>query len=119
MKKQLPVRRVRTEDQSSIYKYHPPAKDYDKYKSTKIKVIQDINTHKHHEKHPLNIYFNQYNEFIKLVFKNVKSQAPAPFGSTAQKVNQVYVMGLARALGLNLRKDAFSELNMKSREHQA
>ena len=26
-------------------------------------------------------------------------------------------MGLARALGLNLRKDAFSEQNLKSREH--
>jgi hypothetical protein len=27
-------------------------------------------------------------------------------------------MGLAKALGLNLRKDAFSDANMKSREHQ-
>lgn len=27
-------------------------------------------------------------------------------------------MGLARALGMNLRKDAFSDANMKSRDHQ-
>jgi hypothetical protein len=26
-------------------------------------------------------------------------------------------MGLARALGMNLRKDALSDANMKSREH--
>ena len=29
----------------------------------------------------------------------------------------VYAMGLAKALGLNLKKDAFSEQNMKSRDH--
>ena len=31
--------------------------------------------------------------------------------------NVVYAMGLAKALGLNLKKDAFSEQNMKSRDH--
>ena len=33
------------------------------------------------------------------------------------KFNQGYALGLAKVLGLNLKKDAFSEQNMKSREH--
>ena len=33
--------------------------------------------------------------------------------------NVVYAMGLAKVLGLNLKKDAFSESNMKSREYMA
>lgn len=46
---------------------------------------------------------------MRLVFKN-KSL-------TTQKFNANYAMGLAKALGLNLKKDAFSEQNLKSREH--
>lgn len=33
------------------------------------------------------------------------------------KFNQGYALGLAKVLGLNLKKDAFSEQNMKNREH--
>lgn len=33
------------------------------------------------------------------------------------KFNYIYAVGLAKALGMNLRKEAFSEQNMKSREH--
>ena len=32
-------------------------------------------------------------------------------------INMMYVIGLAKAIGLNLKKDAFSEKNMKSREN--
>lgn len=35
----------------------------------------------------------------------------------SNRMNVNYVMGLSRALGMNLRKDAFSDQNMKSREH--
>ena len=51
--------------------------------------------------------FNQYNELNKLLFKNQKGP----------KLNVQYAMGLARALGLNLRKDAFSEKNMLQKDH--
>lgn len=57
--------------------------------------------HDHHKKHPLNIFFNQYNEFIRLIFKNYK-------GSANPKTSG-YLVGLAKALGMNLKKDAFSE----------
>ena len=113
------VKRTKAEEQLQVYKYQAPVKDFEKYKATKIKVIQDITAHSHHDKHPMNIFFNQYNEFIKLVFKNGKTPNPAPIGNgQSQKINQTYTMGLARALGMNLRKDALSDANMKSRDHQ-
>ena len=68
--------------------------------------------------HPLNIFFNQYNEFIKLVFKNGKKEGPIGGGPQQQKINQQYALGLARAIGINLKRDALSDVNMKSREHQ-
>ena len=99
------------EDNMMVYKYVTPIKEYPaKYGPTKIKIIQDVNAHSHHLKHPINIFFNQYNEFIKLIFKNQKQSSSAKF-------NVGYVMGLAKALGLNLKRDAFSEQNMKSRDH--
>ena len=92
------------------YKYHPPVKEYpSKYKPTKIKIIQDVTVHDHHKKHPLNIFFNQYNEFIRLIFKNQKGPANSKTSG--------YMAGLAKALGMSLKKDAFSEQNLKSREH--
>ena len=58
------------------------------------------------------MYSNQYNEFVRLVFKNQKST-----GTNQKMFNVFYVMGLGKALGLNLKKDSFSEQNLKSREH--
>lgn len=55
--------------------------------------------------------FQQYNEFIKLIFKNQKQ-------ATVQKINSYYCHGLARAIGMNLKKDAFSENNLKNRDQQ-
>ena len=67
----------------------------------------------------MNVFFNQYNEFIKLVFKNGKIPNPPLIGSgQSQKINQTYTMGLARALGMILKKDSLSDANMKSRDHQ-
>ena len=34
------------------------------YPKTKIKIVQDIKTYKNYENHPLNVFFDQYNEFI-------------------------------------------------------
>jgi hypothetical protein len=53
-----------------VYKYQPPAKDFGKYGPTKIKIVQDVSTLENHYKHPLNAFFHQYNEFVRLVFKN-------------------------------------------------
>lgn len=83
-------------------------KEY-KYGPTKVKICQDIEAHDHHKRHPLNVMFHQYNEFVKLVLKNKNGPVP--------KVNNQYLFGLARALGMNLKKDAFAENNMKTREH--
>jgi len=58
-------------DDSQQYKYVAPVKEFPaKYKETKIRIVQDVTAHDHHKKHPLNILFNQYNDFVKLVFKN-------------------------------------------------
>ena len=100
------------------YKYVQPVKDF-KYGSTKIKINHNIKAHKElHQKHHLNVYFNQYNEFIKLMFKN-KAPPKEQTNVTGKNngFNVVYALGLAKALGLNLKKDAFSEQNMKSRDH--
>jgi hypothetical protein len=43
----------------------------------------------------LNVFFDQYNEFIRLVFKN--SKAP-----TEKKFNVNYAVGLAKALGIRI-----------------
>lgn len=78
------------------------------YGKAKIKIVQDYHAHDHHLKHPITIFSNQYNEFIRLIFKNAKKDT---------KFNVNYAMGLSRAIGLNLKKDAFSEQNLKSREY--
>jgi len=87
-----------------------------KHGPTKIKIIQDVNAHDHHQKHHLNVFFHQYNEFIRLIFK----QKPASTSQNAQlptKMNVTYIKGLAKAIGLEFKRDAFSETNLKSREH--
>lgn len=64
-------RPVKKDDEfNTAYKYTPPVKDFSKYGNTKIRITQNINAHSHHQKHPINIFFNQYNEFIRLVLKN-------------------------------------------------
>lgn len=105
-------RMKKVDDSNTPYKYQPLVKEFSKYKPTTIKICQNVNTHNHHISHPLNIFFNQYNEFVRLIFKN-KTSVPQP----GQKFNFVYALGLSRALGLNLKKDAFSEQNLKSRDH--
>jgi hypothetical protein len=63
-----------------------PVKEYpQKYKETKIKICQDITAHQHFKRHPINVFFNQYNEFVKLVFKGAKG-ASATIGGL-QKFN--------------------------------
>jgi hypothetical protein len=92
----------KAKDDSNAYKYTTPVKEFpSKYGPTKIKIVQDVTQHDHHKTHALNIFFNQYNEFIRLVFKNNKN--------ATQKFNIPYALGLSRALGLNLKKDAFAE----------
>ena len=58
--------------------------------------------HDHVKKYALNIFFNQFNEFVKLIFKNQKQ-------GQAIKFSQGYALGLARALGINVKRDAFSD----------
>lgn len=103
-----PRRATKKEDDSNaVYRYHSPVKEFPaKYGPTKIRICQDVKAHVHHKKHAINIFFNQYNEMIKIL----KNKGPT-------KLNTNYAMGLARALGLTLRRDAFSEQNLKSREH--
>jgi len=57
------------------------------------------------------VFFDQYNEFIRLIFKNQKASAHD------KKLDVNYAIGLARALGLRANKDTFSETNLRSREH--
>jgi hypothetical protein len=64
--------KVKTEDQQ-FYRYITPIKEFpSKYKETKIKICQDASVNDHYKKHPINVYTNQYNEFIRLIFKNQK-----------------------------------------------
>lgn len=100
-------RQLKKEEDNNTYRYVPPVKTTP-YGKAKIRIIQDIHAHDHHLKHPINIFSNQYNEFIKLIFKNAKKDT---------KFNVGYAMGLSRAIGLNLKKDAFCEQNLKSREY--
>ena len=100
-------RQLKKEEDNNTYRYVPPVKTTN-YGKAKIRIVQDIGTHDHHLKHPINIFTNQYNEFIKLIFKNAKKDT---------KFNVGYAMGLSRAIGLNLKKDAFCEQNLKSREY--
>ena len=51
--------------------------------------------------------FNQYNELTRLLFRNNKNT----------KTTNQYLMGLAKSIGMNPKKDAFSEKNMGSKEH--
>ena len=86
------------------YRYVTPVKEYPaKYKEAKIKIFQDVSVHDHYKKYTINVFSNQYNEFIRLVFKNQKSS------SNNKAFNIGYVMGLAKTLGMSLKKDAFSE----------
>ena len=65
------------DDSAGLYKYTSPVKEYPlKYKETRIKIFQDVTAHDHYKKYGLNVFFNQYNEFIKLVFKNQKVTNP-------------------------------------------
>ena len=88
------------------YKYSEPIKSFD-YKLANIK-IHHVDSREHRD-HPLNIMFNQYNELNRILFKN-NNNKNVKFG------NQ-YIMGLTKALGMNLKKDALSEKNMESKEH--
>lgn len=92
-------RQLKKEEDNNTYRYVPPVKTTN-YGKAKIRVVQDLHAHDHHLKHPINIFSNQYNEFIKLIFKNAKKDT---------KFNVGYAMGLSKAIGLNLKKDAFSE----------
>jgi len=78
------------------YKYKPPVKDT-RYGKPKIKIVQDINAHNHNQKHPLNIFFNQYNEFIRLVLSKTEKK------KSKEEPSLGYLLGLSRAIGLNLK----------------
>ena len=94
------------------FKWVAPVKVFpEKYGPTKIRIVQDCSAHKHHKEHKLNVFSAQYNEFVRIMFKNQKASAQA------QKFNVNYAMGLAKCLGLKVTKDAFSEQNLKARDH--
>lgn len=60
-------------EELNYYRYVTPVKEFpDRYKKTKIKICQDVNVHDHVYKYSTNIFFNQYNEFVRLIFKNQK-----------------------------------------------
>jgi hypothetical protein len=52
------------------FKWVRPEKPFDKYGPPKITIFEDVNTHNHLKTHKLNIFFDQYNEFVRHVFKN-------------------------------------------------
>ena len=53
------------------FKWVKPEKVFDKkYGKTKVKILHDINAYKHHQTHKLNVFFDQFNEFVRIVFKN-------------------------------------------------
>jgi hypothetical protein len=94
------------------FKWVPPVKVFPaKYGPAKVKILQSADAHAHHKSHKLNVFFDQYNEFVRLIFKNQKASAQE------KKLDLNYAVGLARALGLRANKDTFSEQNMKSRDH--
>lgn len=84
------------------FKWTRPEKTYEKYGPTKIKIYQDFNTYSHLKTHKINVFFDQYNEFIRHVFKYQKS-------SYDKKMNVAYVVGLGKALGLKVTKDTFTD----------
>ena len=55
---------------SNKFKWVRPEPKFEKYGPTKIKIIADLNVYSHLRTHKLNIFFDQYNEFVKQVFKN-------------------------------------------------
>ena len=64
--------------EEQVYKYSEPVKDYpSKYKETKIRIWEDVKKYEHHRKHAINVFFNQYNEFVKLVFKTKQDKNPS------------------------------------------
>jgi hypothetical protein len=92
------------------FKWVTPAKNFEKYGKTKIKIVQDIDAHKHHRNHKLNIFFAQYNEFIRILFKHQKAS------KEQSKLNINYAIGVAKALGMRVNKETFSEANLKNKE---
>jgi hypothetical protein len=94
------------------FRWVMPAKVYpEKYGPTKARIVQNVDAHKHHLAHKQNVFFAQYNEFVRLLFKNQKAS------QKAEKFNVPYAIGLAKCLGLKANKETFSEANLKSREH--
>jgi len=69
------------------------------YPETKIKIIHDIHSYDHYKKHPVNIFSNYYNEFVRTVFKN----------KNISKSNMKYIIYLSNAVGLNLKREHFSD----------
>jgi hypothetical protein len=65
----MPTRPFKIEDYK--FKWVKPEKQLEiKYGPTKIKIFEDINAYSHHKSHKLNVFFDQFNEFVRLVFKN-------------------------------------------------
>ena len=53
------------------FKWVPPVKVFpEKYGPTKIKIVQDCTAHNHHLTHKINVFFDQANEFVRIMFKN-------------------------------------------------
>ena len=81
-----------------------------KYPMTKIKICQNINAYDHNVTHPINKFFSDYNEFIKLVFK---------FRGTEQKsINNIpYALKIAKRMGIQLTKNQLLPQTLKVREN--
>ena len=59
----------KVDESTAPYRYVQIIKEF-KHKPTTIKICQDVKTHDHHISHSINIFFNQYNDFVRLIFKN-------------------------------------------------
>jgi len=81
------------------------------YAPAKINIDMNMTSYYHHFAHPINIMIRDYNDLVKLVFKEFQKQKTLP------KVNDVaYALKLARRLGLNLNKNHLSISFLKVRE---
>lgn len=65
------------------------------YKPTKIKIHTNMASYYHHFAHPINIMIRDYNDFIKLVFRELKLKNAVPDSNDI-----AYALKLARRLGL-------------------
>lgn len=82
-----------------------------KYGPTKIKVIQVWEPSEEIAHHPIQVLFEQYNEFVKIIFTQ------RAVYETTYKEKLPRLLRLAKKLGLTLMKGQLQPSNLKSREN--